>query len=159
MRFKGIIVVILAGILLVAGACGPAKPTTPITPPLGGVPVTPAPDPTPNVPTNVTPGGSPPASGGVTPPPAPPPPVAAQGPNEVWTAGNSFQPGILTVPAGTTVVWKNKDSMVHTVVSNTGLFYGTLEVGGSYNYTFTKPGNYEYNCDIHPGMAGAIHVQ
>ncbi len=89
----------------------------------------------------------------------PPPPQDVQRPNEVRMAGNTFLPGILTVPVGTTVIWKNKDSQIHTVVSNTGLFYGTLDVGASFNFTFTKAGDFEYNCDIHPGMAGAIHVQ
>ncbi len=172
MLLKQYTAVLLTGILLIVGACSrPSTPTTqtpPTTPPAGGSIVTPTqnnttvppagpvgaptqnntPPPTPNLTQNTTPGGTP-----------TPPPPEVQGPNEVWTAANSFVPGILTVPVGTTVVWKNKDSQVHTVVSNTGLFYGTLEVGGSFNYTFTKPGDYEYNCDIHPGMTGAIHVQ
>ncbi len=82
-----------------------------------------------------------------------------RGANEVWAFPSTFEPGILTVPVGTTVVWTTKGGMEHTMTSETGLFDGTVVGSISFNYTFTKPGNYEYNCVIHSGMSGAIHVQ
>jgi plastocyanin len=170
MRLKRNLAVIFAGLLLVVGACAapatPAATTPPVTtPPVTTPPATTPPVTTPPVtapPITTPPATTPPAT---TPPVTIPPPSTAQGPNDVWAVGgNAFLPGVLTVSVGKTVVWTNKDSMVHTVVSGTvvngnPLFYGTLAVGGTFSYTFTKTGNYEYQCDIHPGMAGAIHVQ
>ena len=168
MQLKTIAAVVIAATILIEGSCGPATPTTTPppanTPPVSTPPVTTPPATTP--PTTTPPVTTPPSTTPpVTTPPFTTPPVTTpppdvRGPYEVWAqGGNTFNPGILTVPVGTTVVWKNKDSVAHTVVSNTGLFYGTLNVGGNFSYTFTKAGDYEYNCDIHAGMAGAIHVQ
>jgi plastocyanin len=41
--------------------------------------------------------------------------------NEVWIQGMAFRPATITVTAGTTIKWTNKDGVAHTVTSDTGL--------------------------------------
>ena len=80
----------------------------------------------------------------------------------VIVSGKEFQPGVLTIPVGTTVVWINHGGETHTVTSSTGLFNGFLEpVSGSFNYTFVESGNFEYHCDVYDYhvMAGRVVVQ
>ena len=71
-----------------------------------------------------------------------------------------FAPGALTVHAGATVTWTNKDDEPHTVVSEAGLFRsGALDTGESFSFKFDRPGTYRYVCSIHPRMVGTIIVQ
>ena len=72
----------------------------------------------------------------------------------------SFQPSTLTVSPGTTVTWKNQDSVPHTVTSDSqGLFdSGTLAPGKDFSFAFSSPGSYSYHCNLHPGMKGTIVV-
>ncbi|MBA2285270.1 MAG: cupredoxin domain-containing protein [Ktedonobacteraceae bacterium] len=72
-----------------------------------------------------------------------------------------FSPAMLTVKAGTEVIWDNPTDSAHTVLSNTGAFTttGTVKTNQTYSYLFTKPGTYEYHCTIHPKtMIGTIVV-
>lgn len=54
----------------------------------------------------------------------------------------SFQPSTLTVSPGTTITWKNQDSVPHTVTSDSqGLFdSGTLAPGKSFSFYLPVPG-------------------
>ena len=80
--------------------------------------------------------------------------------DRVYGAGDPmFSPASLTVAAGTTVTWQNKDTIAHTSTSNNGVFNGSLAPGGSYSYTFGAKGTYQYHCTIHPGMTGSVTVQ
>ncbi len=79
--------------------------------------------------------------------------------NTIIVQSASFQPDSLTVPAGTTVTWINRDIVRHTVTSTEGLFdSGRLESGGSFTYTFEEPGTFDYYCTIHPVMQGTVIV-
>ena len=70
-----------------------------------------------------------------------------------------FAPVSLTVKAGSTVTWTNKDDEPHTVVSETGLFRSSaLDTDESFSFRFDKPGSYRYTCSIHPRMVGTIIV-
>jgi plastocyanin len=78
----------------------------------------------------------------------------------VLARGFMFAPVSLTVPAGSTVTWTNKDAEPHTVVSETGLFRSAaMDTNESFSYRFDKPGTYHYVCSIHPRMAGTIIVR
>ncbi len=83
---------------------------------------------------------------------------------EIDMVNNAFQPQQITVTAGTTVTWKNQDSVAHTVTSGprdapSGLFdSGQIAAGGTFSFTFTDPGTYEYYCTVHPGMDGTVTV-
>ncbi len=80
--------------------------------------------------------------------------------NTVTIQNFSFNPSTLTISVGSSVTWTNKDSVDHTVTSDTGLFQsGTLANGQSYTYQFTTAGTYNYSCSIHPNMHGKIVVQ
>ena len=71
-----------------------------------------------------------------------------------------FGPTALTVAAGSTVTWTNKDDEPHTVVSVSGLFRSAaLDTNESFSFRFEKPGTYRYACSIHPRMVGTIVVQ
>lgn len=71
-----------------------------------------------------------------------------------------FAPLSLTVQAGSTVTWTNKDEEPHTVTSDTGLFRsGAMDTNESFSYRFDKPGTYHYVCSIHPRMTGTIIVR
>jgi plastocyanin len=72
----------------------------------------------------------------------------------------NFAPMTLTVPAGTTVTWKNLDGEPHTVVSADGAFRSkALDENDSFSFKFDKPGVYKYLCSIHPQMVGTITVK
>jgi len=86
----------------------------------------------------------------------------------------AFNPSMLTINVGDTVVWTNEDGATHTVTSDSGseLDSGTLagkssggyytppSAGGTYSHTFTTAGTFAYHCNIHPSMMkGTIVVE
>ncbi len=77
----------------------------------------------------------------------------------------TFSPKTLTVPVGTTVVWKNMTGTPHTVTSDDGSSFDSgvanpiAAQGGTYQFTFTKAGTFAYHCSIHPFMKATITVQ
>ena len=84
----------------------------------------------------------------------------------------AFTPKTLTIKAWTRVTWTNSDPFEHTVTavdsldinaSPTGLFdSGHLLQGQGFRYTFSKPGTYYYECQIHytePAMHAEVIVQ
>jgi plastocyanin len=96
--------------------------------------------------------------------------VLAQERSQVASAGSaafqvkvdnfSFTPATITVPAGTTVTWENRDDIPHTVVSDEKVFRSkALDTDDTFSYTFTQRGTYPYFCGLHPKMTGTIVVQ
>ncbi|MGE0749356.1 MAG: cupredoxin family copper-binding protein [Variibacter sp.] len=72
----------------------------------------------------------------------------------------TFDPPKLTVKAGTTVTWVNRDDIPHTVASSTRVFKSkALDTDDSFTFTFTTPGSYAYFCSLHPHMTGTIVVE
>lgn len=72
----------------------------------------------------------------------------------------SFAPATVTVPAGTSVRWTNRDDIPHTVVSDDGAFKSkVLDTDEEFAFTLSKPGTYSYFCSIHPKMTAKIVVQ
>ena len=79
---------------------------------------------------------------------------------EVKIDNFTFEPQTLTVKAGTTITWTNRDDMPHTVVSTEQVFKSKpLDTDQSFTFTLAKPGTYPYFCSIHPKMTGKIIVQ
>ena len=65
----------------------------------------------------------------------------------------------LTVQAGTTVVWTNRDGVPHTTTAAEGQWdSGTLQEGQSFSFTFTEAGVFSYFCAIHPFMTAEVTV-
>ncbi len=72
-----------------------------------------------------------------------------------------FTPATLTVKAGTTVTWTNKDDIPHGIGATNNAFPKSkaLDTDDSYSFTFTTPGTYQYFCYLHPKMVGSIVVE
>jgi plastocyanin len=71
----------------------------------------------------------------------------------------AFIPAALTVKAGTTVAWTNKDTIAHTVDFMTGgISSSALNQNEQFTHTFATPGTYGYICSIHPFMHGSVTV-
>jgi plastocyanin len=71
----------------------------------------------------------------------------------------AYSPDSITVPAGTMVVWRNLDPVLHTVTNAEGKFdSGIIEPGKNFSYTFEDPDTYDYYCTIHPYMKAKIIV-
>lgn len=89
---------------------------------------------------------------------------AAGAPDAVTVKTFSFQPGQLTVKAGTAVTWTNKDETTHTVTAGkpaarSGDFDQALEgAGKTFTFTFATAGTYSYFCSRHESMTGAVVV-
>lgn len=79
--------------------------------------------------------------------------------HQVDIADFAFAPATLTIAAGDTVAWTNRDAIGHTATSTGGAFdSGLLAQGESWSMTFTTPGTYDYLCTPHPTMTGRIVV-
>jgi plastocyanin len=71
----------------------------------------------------------------------------------------TFEPKELTVKVGTTVIWKNRDDIPHTVVSAGKFRSKTMDTDGTFTFTFTAAGEYKYFCSLHPHMTGMVKVE
>lgn len=82
-------------------------------------------------------------------------------PARVAVAGFAFCPAVLTVAAGTEVVWSNADLSPHTVTfdgPDDPFDSGAFGPGASWSHRFDRPGVYQYDCRLHPGMSGTVVV-
>lgn len=85
-------------------------------------------------------------------------------PAEVVVEGFRFDPSTFEVTVGTSVTWRNTDSIDHTATSGSpgqpdGAFRIDLpEPGTSGEHTFGRTGTYAYHCEVHPSMTGAVVV-
>ena len=85
---------------------------------------------------------------------------AQSAPTVVNIQNFAFSPATVTVPAGTTIVFSNLDSVDHAPVSDTGAWDAGDVPGGtrSIGIAFNTPGTYPYHCAIHPDMVGTVIV-
>ena len=73
--------------------------------------------------------------------------------------GASFSPADLTVNAGDTIVWVNKDLLAHTATAKSGAFNSNvIQPGQSWRYVAKTKGNFPYTCSFHP-MTGTLIVR
>ena len=74
---------------------------------------------------------------------------------------NDFSPRVITVKAGTTIVWKNEDKiMPHALHGDKNEFTSTfLQPSDDWSMKFDKPGVYQYSCTPHPWMKGTVIVK
>ena len=85
--------------------------------------------------------------------------LAASGETQVGIDNFTFNPGTITVPAGTKVEWENSDDIPHTIVETTGKFHSAaLDTEDKFSFTFTKAGTFNYFCSLHPHMVGKVVV-
>jgi plastocyanin len=74
----------------------------------------------------------------------------------------AFAPSVLRVPAGTTVVWENRDSSPHNILSRETprtIRSPALATGESFSFIFETPGTRNYFCGLHPHMQGVVIVE
>ena len=70
-----------------------------------------------------------------------------------------YEPASLDILVGTTVSWKNDDSTNHTATAENDAFAsGYIPPGGTFSYTFTRQGRFEFRCTIHKQMRGVVDV-
>lgn len=75
-----------------------------------------------------------------------------------------FAPEDITVRAGTTVTWINRDRTRHTVTAGTAdaprpdFDLEVTDVDDEVAVTFDVPGTHTYYCVLHPFMVGSVEV-
>ncbi len=78
--------------------------------------------------------------------------------NSISIVNFSFNPQVLNIHKGDTVVWTNKDSVPHQIAG--GNFNSpAISNGQIYSFVFNDIGTFDYHCAIHPSMTGTIIVQ
>ena len=71
-----------------------------------------------------------------------------------------YSPEHLTVHAGDTVVWINKDLFPHTVTDVSKRFDShEIKPNASWRYVAKARGEFAYVCTLHPTMKGALVVE
>ena len=79
----------------------------------------------------------------------------------VNTHSKGFSPSLLVVPAGSTVNFPNRDTVLHNVFSRTpgaAFDFGNYGPGQSRQQVFTKPGLVIVNCSVHYSMRATVLV-
>ena len=78
----------------------------------------------------------------------------------VLMEGMRYQPEGLTVAAGDTVVWINRDMVPHTATSASGRFDSNeIAPGKSWTHTVRSTGEFAYICTYHPLMKAVLRVR
>ncbi len=71
---------------------------------------------------------------------------------------------VIKIKVGTKVTWVNQSGVAHSIHSgtpgsDTGVFTDPIiNDGATFDFTFTKPGTYDYYCSFHPAMQAQIIV-
>ena len=89
-------------------------------------------------------------------------PAAEAASHTVVIQGYAYSPANLTISAGDTVTWTNKDSVAHdvSVMSGPQTFHSPmLAQGQSWSHTFSSSGSYSYMCSVHPDMVAKVTVR
>jgi plastocyanin len=85
-------------------------------------------------------------------------PAAVAG-DQVSIDNFAFAPATLTVKAGSTVTWTNRDEEPHTVAATDGSFHSPgMGTGATFSHAFPTAGKFDYVCSIHPMMHGTVVV-
>ena len=80
----------------------------------------------------------------------------------------AYSPNPIQIQRGTTVVWRNDDTTLHTAVSGKGTSDTSLgkmfesppiAPGKTFSYKFDAVGTYDYFCTLHPAMVGTVVVK
>ena len=74
--------------------------------------------------------------------------------------GMVFQPNVITVAAGDTIVWVNKDMVPHSATSETaGFDSNVIPANGSWRTRVERVGDLDYLCSFHPTMTAKLQVR
>jgi plastocyanin len=92
--------------------------------------------------------------------PAPPPGAQTVTVNIVASAGNqAFNPNPVAAQAGSTLVFRNSDALMHRIVLDDGSAdFGDVAPGASSRgFTVTHTNPVRFHCTNHPSMVGSIN--
>ncbi|MEU8551252.1 cupredoxin domain-containing protein [Streptomyces roseoverticillatus] len=94
------------------------------------------------------------------------PAAPAAGPGRTTTEttvvieGFEFVPASVTIHAGDSVRWVNKDNDEHTSTSDEpGWDSGIIPPGSTFTQVFGTPGTFGYHCDLHSSLTGKVVVE
>jgi plastocyanin len=74
--------------------------------------------------------------------------------------GSSFSPKSVTITAGDTIRWVNKDNDNHQIYADHGGFVSAiLRPNQSFSFTFRAAGTYTYKDELHPKIRGTVVVK
>jgi plastocyanin len=74
--------------------------------------------------------------------------------------GSTFSPRTVTITAGDTITWTNRDNASHQVLASKGQFVSPiLRHNQSFSFTFHAAGTYWYKDELHPKLTGKIVVK
>lgn len=85
-------------------------------------------------------------------------PVSAGETVDITISDLAFAPIDVTIHAGDSVKWVNKDFVAHSATAKSGGFDIFLDAGKTAVRQFGKVGKYDYFCRFHPNMVGSITV-
>lgn len=68
--------------------------------------------------------------------------------------GMRFEPADMTIDAGDTIVWVNKDLFAHTATTEGSFDSRQIDPGGSWRLTLQTAGDFPYVCTLHPHDEG-----
>lgn len=77
----------------------------------------------------------------------------------VYAIDNRYEPASVEIEVGQAVKWVFEGSMEHDVVAEDGSFVSELQLTGEYIHVFEEPGEFPYDCSIHPEMTGIVIVK
>lgn len=90
-------------------------------------------------------------------PPADRPPAKT---HNVTMEGMAFQPSVIAVAPGDTIVWVNRDMVPHSATSDTAGFDSkVVQAHGSWRTSIERTGDFEYVCSFHPLMTAKVQVR
>ncbi|MGZ4335138.1 MAG: cupredoxin domain-containing protein [Gaiellaceae bacterium] len=87
-------------------------------------------------------------------------PAGAASTRTVNVYGSSFSPQTVTITAGDTITWVNRDNDTHQIYANQGQFVSPiLRPGQRWSFTFRAAGTYHYKDELHPRIVGTVAVK
>ena len=86
-----------------------------------------------------------------------------EGVKKIEIKNKKYTPAKLTIKAGSTVVWTNRDDSDHQVIitldGKAVKASDDLGRGESFKFTFEKAGKYRFQCKYHPREKGEVTVE
>jgi plastocyanin len=74
--------------------------------------------------------------------------------------GSAFSPKTVTITAGDTIRWVNRDNDNHQIYADHGEFVSAiLKPNQSFSFTFRAAGTYTYKDELHPRIRGTVVVK
>lgn len=87
-------------------------------------------------------------------------PAGAATTKTVSIYGTTFSPKTVTITAGDTIKWVNRDNDTHQIYGTKGSFVSAiLKQHQTYSFRFNAAGTYTYKDELHPRIKGTIVVK